>query len=62
MAPTDLRLLGNDAAHLESKSYDDVGAAEVDTELLFAKELLKATYPYSALLARLRALKKLSTP
>jgi hypothetical protein len=40
----DLRLFGNDAAHIESQE--------------FAKEVLKAVYQYSALLARLRGLRK----
>lgn len=54
----DLRLLGNDAAHLEAKTYDDVGKEEVDVALELAKEILKATYQYSSLLGRLKALKK----
>jgi len=58
----ELRLLGNDAAHIESKTYDDVGNDEVETGILFAKELLKAVYQYSALLARLQALRKPGSP
>lgn len=54
----DLRLLGNDAAHIESKEYDKVGQEEVEIGIEFAKEVLKAVYQYSALLKRLRALKK----
>jgi hypothetical protein len=54
----DLRLLGNDAAHIESREYDQVGKEEVEVGIEFAKEVLKATYQYSALLARLRGLKK----
>jgi HEPN domain-containing protein len=54
----DLRLLGNDAAHIESREYDKVGKEEVEVAIEFAKEVLKATYQYSALLNRLRALKK----
>lgn len=54
----DLRLLGNDAAHIESREYDQVGQEEVEVGIEFAKEVLKAVYQYSALLARLRALKK----
>jgi len=53
----DLRLLGNDAAHIESREYDQVGQEEVEVGLDFAKELLKAVYQMSALLARLRGLK-----
>jgi hypothetical protein len=54
----DLRLLGNDAAHIESREYDKVGQEEVEIGIEFAKEVLKAVYQYSALLGRLRALKK----
>ena len=54
----DLRLLGNDAAHIESQEYNSVGKEEVEVAIEFAKEVLKAVYQYSTLLARLRALKK----
>lgn len=54
----DLRLLGNDAAHIESREYDQVGKEEVEAGIEFTKEVLKATYQYSALLSRLRGLKK----
>jgi len=54
----DLRLLGNDAAHIESRQYDQVGKEEVEIGIEFTKEVLKATYQYSALLNRLRGLKK----
>ena len=54
----DLRLLGNDAAHIESKEYDQVGQEEVEVGIEFTKEVLKAVYQYSSLLTRLRALKK----
>jgi hypothetical protein len=54
----DLRLLGNDAAHIESREYDEVGKEEVEIGIEFTKEVLKATYQYSALLSRLRSLKK----
>jgi hypothetical protein len=54
----DLRLLGNDAAHIESQEYEKVGKEEVEVGIEFTKEVLKAVYQYSALLGRLRALKK----
>lgn len=54
----DLRLLGNDAAHIESREYDKVGKEEVEVGIEFTKEVLKAVYQYSTLLNRLRALKK----
>ena len=56
----DLRLLGNDAAHIESQEFNKVGQEEVEIGLEFAKEVLKAVYQYSALLSRLRGLKKVS--
>jgi len=59
----DLRLLGNDAAHIESQEFNKVGQEEVEIGIEFAKEVLKAVYQYSALLGRLRGLKKpLSNP
>ena len=53
----DLRLLGNDAAHVESTTYDAVGSEEVAIALEFTKEVLKAVYQYSTLLAKLRSLR-----
>jgi hypothetical protein len=52
----DLRLLGNDAAHIESNVYDEIGREEVEVGIEFAKEVLKGVYQMSALLARLRGL------
>jgi hypothetical protein len=57
----DLRLLGNDAAHIESQEYTKVGREEVEVGIEFAKEVLKAVYQYSSLLDKLRSLKK-ATP
>jgi hypothetical protein len=58
-----LRLLGNDAAHIESQEYQQVGKEEVELGIEFTKELLKAAYQYSALLKRFQALKKIpATP
>jgi hypothetical protein len=54
----DLRLLGNDAAHIEAKTYEQIGKNEVEVSLEFTKEVLKAVYQYSDLLKRLRDLKK----
>jgi len=54
----DLRLLGNDAVHIESKEFNTIGREEVEVGIEFAKEVLKAVYQYSALLNRLRGLKK----
>jgi Domain of unknown function (DUF4145) len=54
----DLRLLGNDAAHIGSQEFNQVGKEEVEIGIEFAKEVLKAVYQYSALLQKLRSLKK----
>ena len=53
-----LRLLGNDAAHIEAKTYDDVGKPEVLAGVDLTKEIIKATYQYKDLVGRLQALKK----
>jgi hypothetical protein len=57
-----LRLLGNDAAHIESQEYQQVGKEEVELAIEFTKELLKAAYQYSSLLKKFDALKKPTTP
>ena len=54
----DLRLLGNDAAHVESQAYERVGQEEIEVAIEFTKEVLKAIYQYTKLTARLRGLKK----
>lgn len=54
----DVRLLGNDAAHIESQAYAKVSQEETEVAIEFTKEVLKAIYQYSALLARLRGLRK----
>lgn len=53
-----LRLLGNDAAHIEAKNYDNIGEHEVAAGLELAKEIIKATYQYKGLVGKLRALQK----
>jgi hypothetical protein len=58
----DLRLLGNDAAHIESRTYGQVGKQEVEIGIEFAKEVLKAVYQYSSLLKRLQDLKQTKIP
>jgi hypothetical protein len=57
-AADELRLLGNDAAHIEAKTYDKIGAEECAIAIELAKELLKAVYQYANLVSRLQALKK----
>ena len=57
-----LRLLGNDAAHVESRHYDEVGEEQIEVALEFTKEILKATYQYSDLVRRLEGLRSDTTP
>jgi Domain of unknown function (DUF4145) len=54
----DLRLLGNDAAHIEANTFEQIGKTEIEISLEFTKEILKATYQYENLLGKLRSLKK----
>jgi len=56
-----LRLLGNDAAHIEAKVYEQIGQEEIEVAVALAKEILKATYQYVGLLARMRALSRGAT-
>jgi hypothetical protein len=57
-AADELRLLGNDAAHVSAKNYDGIGTEQAALAIELAKELLKAVYQYASLVDRLKALKK----
>ena len=57
-AMDELRILGNDAAHIEAKAYEDISEEEVTVAIQFTKEILKSLYQYSSLLSKLRSLKK----
>lgn len=54
----ELRLLGNDAAHIEAKTFEQIGKDELEISIEFTKEILKAVYQYESLLEKLRSLKK----
>ncbi len=54
----DLRLLGNDAAHIEANQYDNVGSDEVEISIDITKEILKSVYQYKGLIGKLQKLKK----
>ena len=54
----DLRLLGNDAAHIEAKTYNAIGKEELETAIDVTKEILKAVYQLDSLIERLRRHKK----
>lgn len=59
----ELRLLGNDAAHIEAQTFSEIGKDEIEVSLEFAKEILKAVYQYDSLLQKLQKLReKTSTP
>jgi hypothetical protein len=53
-----LRLLGNDAAHVESRDYEQVGSEEVEVAIDVTKEILKATYQFDSIVGRLTALQR----
>lgn len=54
----DLRLLGNDAAHIEATTFNDIGKDEIEISLEFTKEILKAVYQYESLLQKMKKLKR----
>lgn len=56
-AAEEIRILGNDAAHVTAKAYDDIGKHEAELALELAKEILKALFQYKNLLERLKKLK-----
>jgi hypothetical protein len=53
----ELRILGNDAAHVHAAAFATISNEELQIAIEFAKEVLKALYQYSALLGKLRGLK-----
>ncbi|MCR9056303.1 MAG: DUF4145 domain-containing protein [Rhodobacteraceae bacterium] len=60
-AMQELKALGNDAAHIEAKSYDNIGADEAEDSLELAKEILKARYQLKGLVDRLKNRRKTIT-
>lgn len=56
-AMNELKALGNDAAHVEAKEYDNIGSGEAEDSIELAKEILKALYQLEGLIARLQARK-----
>lgn len=54
----DLRLLGNDAAHVTSKDFDQVGQPEATLAIDITKQLLRDIYQHDALIKQLDARKK----
>jgi hypothetical protein len=41
------RLLGNDAAHIETKAFDSITKPELDIDIEFTTEKLKSLYQYN---------------
>lgn len=56
-AMNELKALGNDAAHVEAKAYDNIGVDEAQDSIELAKEIVKALYQLKGLIARLQARK-----
>ena len=56
-AMNELKALGNDAAHVEARAYDNIGAEEAADSIELAKEIVKALYQLKGLIARLQARK-----
>ncbi len=52
-----IRLLGNDATHVEFRHFQGVTAAEVEVALGIVREVLKAVYQLRGLVDPLKALK-----
>ncbi len=53
-----LRLLGNDAAHVQAQTYNDVGADEVSAAIDVTKLILQALYQHGAVIRQLTALQR----
>lgn len=53
----ELKVLGNDAAHVIAKEYTFIGKEEAELSIEVAKEILKALYQHKSLVERLQRLK-----
>lgn len=56
----ELKLLGNDAAHIEFNTFNEIGKIEIEISIEFTKEILKAVYQYESLLDKLKSLKRMN--
>jgi len=56
-AMDEIRLLGNDAAHVEAKQFNQISEKELEIAIEITKEIMKALYQYSTLLGKIRSLK-----
>ena len=57
-AMSELKALGNDAAHVKAKTYNTIDEAEAADSIELAKEILKARYQLKGLVKRLQTRKK----
>lgn len=53
-----LRVLGNNAAHVELTDFDAISEKELEISIEFAKEILKSVYQFDKLLTALKSLRK----
>ncbi len=53
----ELKALGNDAAHVDAREYDEIGPEEAADSIELAKEIVKSLYQLKGLLGRLQARK-----
>lgn len=53
----DLRLLGNDAAHIEAQVFEQIGEPEIQVSIEITKEILKGFYQLNDLEEKIRVLK-----
>jgi hypothetical protein len=53
-AMDELKLLGNDAAHIEAREYDDIGPKQAEAAIELAQEVVKSLYQLKALITKLR--------
>lgn len=57
-----LRLLGNDAAHVECKTFNSIGKEELEVAIELTTEILKNIYQQGALIDKIKALQKPKAP
>lgn len=56
-AMTELKALGNDAAHIDARTYNNIGEEEAADSIELAKEILKSRYQLKSLVDRLKSRK-----
>jgi hypothetical protein len=57
-AMDELKLLGNDAAHVHSRDYDEIGSEEITVAVDLTKAILQSLYQHKDLVARLKSFRK----